>query len=475
MIFKKSDRLTRVIQPYRPDTEYAKRLALAFIESFLIILLFFLLFPMLRKMTASHIQPIQTTPAVLTIDTTRTAPQMPVQKPPMMQKQPEFMPTDPAQASKVAPKDPKFFSAENTIAASSSQGKEDNTNPNQEGAKVPGLGFVNQKQSAALEGSGGPPQKAQPAQPQQPSPQQQSQQQAKEQSQQQQAKPDQQTPPQPQPKPVETQPQQQTQQPPAQEKQPEKTQDQQTASPSQVKPLDTPPKNPTPDVKQTDQTAAPKPDQAALMSSDSKTAELVKFNEAPKLRPEKVADTATVSAPEAAQTAPKPQIMNMADLNLAQLAALNPRSSGPPPSPLNPGAQASSPSASPSTFEQQTAIEGGRRASISSITSYDTAASPLGKYVQYILMSIKSRWLGLVSDPNKIGLLKVGNVRAKFDLLANGTVTNIRLVSDSNDVIFTGLCHDAIYRGGVPYNPFPSEVAATLGDKKEFEISFALY
>ncbi len=448
-----------MIQIYRADTEYAKRLAIAFVESFVILFLFLLFFPKIRDVVSKDLVIPPEQPATLTIDLSRTTPEIPPPNEARLQ-QPQFMSTNPAQESPEAPKDPKFFSALNTVAASTSPGQQNNNNPNQEGEKTPALGFANQRQSAALNGSGIPQQAQQPTPPAQ------------------------QTPAQQQQKASPAQPQTQSQQKAAPQpdaaqkenpqKNPVKAQENKNASPNQIKSTEAPPRNPPADIKQAAQNAAPKPVTPALMSSESQNAELVKANDPPKLRPDHVADTETVAAPDAAQK--DPRVMNLNDVSLSDLAALTPRQNTPPPSPLaNPAAQASSPSSAPSNFEQRTAIEGGQTAVIRSMTSFDTRATPLGRYIQYVLNKIKYRWLQLVSDPTKTGLLKVGTVHAKFDLMADGTVRNIQLISDSNDVIFTGLCRDAIWYPGAQYNPFPPEVAAALGEKKEFEISFALY
>ncbi|MDL5053998.1 hypothetical protein QQ056_10635 [Oscillatoria laete-virens NRMC-F 0139] len=214
---------------YRPDTDYAKGLAIAMIESICILLIFLMFFPKVRDMISKELVIPEEKPATLTIDPSRTLPDTP---PPAdaRQQQPQFMQTTAAQESPDTPKDPKFFSALNTVAASSSPGAKPTNDPNQAGEKTPALGFANSHQSAASDGSNNP--------------QRQTQQQQQQSSRQQQAQPAQ------NPQQQQRQNQQQPPKPQESTRTPDKAQNQPTASPNQIKPLEKAPENPPPDIKQ---------------------------------------------------------------------------------------------------------------------------------------------------------------------------------------------------------------------------------
>lgn len=449
-----------MLQTYREDNQYFKGILIAFAESFAIIFLFMLFLPQITKVLTAPIQPIEDQTPTLTI--VRTPPDKPPALPDAQaQLQQQFMQTVDAQKSDTPPPDPKFFSAQNTRAASSSAGALPTDDPNQKGNDRRALGFNDSPQSAAAQGSAAPPQQQQKAQPQS-TPRQSEQKQQQNQAQ-------------------EKQQQEELKAPEKQKTEPSKNEQtlkqEKTASPQQTKPIDPVEKNPPPDIKAAERTAAPKVTAPALMSSESKAADSQKYNAPTQLKTDQLADEATISVAQADEKSATPQF-SLANPDLSKLAALNPRDkTQPAPTPLaNPAEprNASSPASAPSVYEQRTRIDGGQTAAIRSTTAFDTQATPLGQYVQYVLSKIRYRWIPLVTASSS--LLRVGTVRVKFDLMADGTVQNLQLFSDSNDEIFIGLCRQSILNpDNPPYRPFPPGVAAVLGDKKEFELSFSLY
>ncbi len=110
------------------------------------------------------------------------------------------------------------------------------------------------------------------------------------------------------------------------------------------------------------------------------------------------------------------------------------------------------------------------------ISSLDAMATPFGEYDREFIEAVQEDWYKLLDEIN-YSFSRHGVVVLQFHLNHDGTITDMKVVSDSADDSMDGimgiLCQRAV-RDPAPFQPFPHEMRLQL-DKDYREIQFTFF
>jgi TonB family protein len=99
----------------------------------------------------------------------------------------------------------------------------------------------------------------------------------------------------------------------------------------------------------------------------------------------------------------------------------------------------------------------------------DTMGVDFGPYLQRVLHDIRKNWYNLIPESAKFPMMKKGKVTIEFDILKDGTIAGMRLVSTSGDVALDRGAWEGITASN-PFPPLPTEFGGQF-----LGIRFAFY
>jgi outer membrane biosynthesis protein TonB len=103
--------------------------------------------------------------------------------------------------------------------------------------------------------------------------------------------------------------------------------------------------------------------------------------------------------------------------------------------------------------------------------SVEANATPLGRYKKQVSDAIGSRWYYHVNS--QMGLLNIGTVEVRFQVLPNGKVKSPRILSNSSNESFASVSLAAIIQAEIP--PIPPELVGLLENGRlEIDYSFTI-
>lgn len=103
------------------------------------------------------------------------------------------------------------------------------------------------------------------------------------------------------------------------------------------------------------------------------------------------------------------------------------------------------------------------------VISFDTQASPAGRYDKILIQTISQRWYLLVGERYRN---QAGTVRVEFELRADGQISNLTVAPDEGvGPLLANMCREAIL-DSVPFRPFPSNLQPIWGDSRKIKIFF---
>ena len=94
--------------------------------------------------------------------------------------------------------------------------------------------------------------------------------------------------------------------------------------------------------------------------------------------------------------------------------------------------------------------------------------TPAGIYDKALLQKISQKWYALVGDKYRT---QEGSVTMEFDLLADGTVCNLKAAHEDLELQPVEFCKQAILESA-PFAPFPKELAGTWGSQRHIKFTF---
>ncbi len=104
--------------------------------------------------------------------------------------------------------------------------------------------------------------------------------------------------------------------------------------------------------------------------------------------------------------------------------------------------------------------------------AFNAVGTPLGKYRKLMAQAIGARWQMYVA--RQMDLVTLGTVRIRFDILEDGTVDNIEVLSNDANSTLATLSIQAIMETKLP--PIPPDLASALRDSRlEIVYSFHLW
>ena len=107
----------------------------------------------------------------------------------------------------------------------------------------------------------------------------------------------------------------------------------------------------------------------------------------------------------------------------------------------------------------------------SGVAAFNVAESPFGAYDKEIIRAVQSRWYGLIQQN---GLYeRAGTVRLHFELLADGTIQNLKVEENSAGEILGLFCEKAIV-DSAPFKPLTAELRSLIGNDAR-EVNFTFY
>jgi outer membrane biosynthesis protein TonB len=107
----------------------------------------------------------------------------------------------------------------------------------------------------------------------------------------------------------------------------------------------------------------------------------------------------------------------------------------------------------------------------SGVAAFNVAESPFGAYDKEIIRAVQSRWYGLIQQ-NAL-YERAGTVRLRFELLADGSVQNLKIAENSAGEILGLFCEKAIV-DSAPFKPLTEQLRALIGDDPR-EVNFTFY
>ncbi|MEP7070990.1 MAG: hypothetical protein ABI839_01250 [Verrucomicrobiota bacterium] len=106
------------------------------------------------------------------------------------------------------------------------------------------------------------------------------------------------------------------------------------------------------------------------------------------------------------------------------------------------------------------------------VASVNALGTPLGRYSKSLHDAVGSRWYMYVEKQRD--LISIGTVRLHFSVDRRGRVTNLRLVSNTSNESFAGVCLQSLQEVKLP--PLPQEVVDALPPEGlDEDLSFTLY
>lgn len=180
---------------------------------------------------------------------------------------------------------------------------------------------------------------------------------------------------------------------------------------------------------------------------------------------EQVQPAPPATAPAEPQPTPRP-----AD----ELALLEtPKPTPPPkPTPEKPSPEKTARPASPGGYQPETRITR-LRGNISNRgrASVEARATPLGRYKKQVADAIGSRWYYHVNS--QMGLMNIGTVEIRFQVLPDGKVKAPRVISNSSNESFASVSLAAVVQAEIP--PIPPELIGLLENGRlEIDYSFTI-
>jgi outer membrane biosynthesis protein TonB len=116
-----------------------------------------------------------------------------------------------------------------------------------------------------------------------------------------------------------------------------------------------------------------------------------------------------------------------------------------------------------------TRIEGG--VSNRGPASVAAMATPLGRYKKALSDAIGSRWYFYVR--NEIGLLAVGTITIRFQVMSSGRVVGVQVLTNSSNESFAAISIRSIMDAEIP--PIPPEVSELLENNRiEVDYTFSI-
>ena len=98
-------------------------------------------------------------------------------------------------------------------------------------------------------------------------------------------------------------------------------------------------------------------------------------------------------------------------------------------------------------------------------------ATPLGRYKKQVSDAIGSRWYYHVNS--QMGLLNIGTVEIRFQVLPDGKVKSPRVISNSSNESFASVSLAAVIQAEIP--PIPPELVGLLENGRlEIDYSFTI-
>jgi outer membrane biosynthesis protein TonB len=176
-------------------------------------------------------------------------------------------------------------------------------------------------------------------------------------------------------------------------------------------------------------------------------------------------------APPAAEALAEPQPTPRPADELALLET--PKPTPPPkPTPEKPAPEKTARPASPGGYQPETRITR-LRGNISNRgrASVEARATPLGRYKKQVADAIGSRWYYHVNS--QMGLLNIGTVEIRFQVLPDGKVKAPRVISNSSNESFASVSLAAVIQAEIP--PIPPELVGLLENGRlEIDYSFTI-
>ena len=103
--------------------------------------------------------------------------------------------------------------------------------------------------------------------------------------------------------------------------------------------------------------------------------------------------------------------------------------------------------------------------------SVEANATPLGRYKKQVSDAIGSRWYYHVNS--QMGLLNIGTVEIRFQVLPNGKVKAPRVLTNSSNESFASVSLAAVLQAEIP--PIPPELVGLLENGRlEIDYSFTI-
>jgi outer membrane biosynthesis protein TonB len=104
--------------------------------------------------------------------------------------------------------------------------------------------------------------------------------------------------------------------------------------------------------------------------------------------------------------------------------------------------------------------------------AFDSVGTPIGRYRKMMAQSINARWQAYVA--HQMDLVTLGSVKVRFDLLPDGTVEDVTLVSNDANSTLATLSIQAIMEAKIP--PIPPDLVGALKDGRlEIEYTFNVW
>ena len=139
--------------------------------------------------------------------------------------------------------------------------------------------------------------------------------------------------------------------------------------------------------------------------------------------------------------------------------------STPPPRP-----QPQKPSSNYQSQKQQTRIQGS--ISKNGPASVNAVGTPLGRYQKQMYDAVGARWYQYMERRRDV--IGIGTARLSFSIDRSGRVTNLRVLENTANEAFAGVCLQAVQELKLP--PIPEDVAATLpSEGLQAELTFISY
>ena len=105
-------------------------------------------------------------------------------------------------------------------------------------------------------------------------------------------------------------------------------------------------------------------------------------------------------------------------------------------------------------------------------SSLDAQATPFGAYDWAVVRAVERRWYDLLAD-QRYADDRPGKVSFQFHLNSDGTISQMKLIENTVDLVHALICESAI-REPSPYAPWPEEMRRIIGENYR-EVTFTFY